>query len=64
MTPQIKLTAARNAGKPVRVTLEDGRVLTGVPEVGLTGLHKIQLAGVARPSTFLPEDVVEVRPAA
>jgi hypothetical protein len=63
VTPQIKLTAARNAGEPVRVTLEDGRVLTGVPEVGLTGLHKIQHHGAARPSLFLPEDVVDVRPA-
>lgn len=63
MTPQIALTAARNTGSPVRVTLDDGRVLTGVPYATLTGQVAIKTPGASRPVIFLPYDVVDVRPA-
>lgn len=62
MTPQIKLTAARNTGKPVRLTLDDGRVLTGVVERSLTEQLAVRVSG-ERPAYFLPGDVVEVVPA-
>ncbi|QOP65110.1 hypothetical protein PQE12_gp50 [Arthrobacter phage Adumb2043] len=63
MTPEIKLTAARNTGSPVRVTLDDGRVLHGVPYATLTGQTAIHTPGAARPAYFLPSDVIEVLPA-
>ncbi|CCQ44339.1 hypothetical protein ARTSIC4J27_263 [Pseudarthrobacter siccitolerans] len=63
MTPQIRLISARNAGTPVRVTLDDGRVVTGVIERSLTEHLKIHQEGAARPTIFLAEDVIEVRPA-
>ncbi|URQ05043.1 hypothetical protein SEA_ITER_55 [Arthrobacter phage Iter] len=63
MNPQAAITAARNAGKPVRATLDDGRVLVGVPYATLTGQHAIKPAGAARPVLFSAADVVEVIPA-
>lgn len=62
MTPQIKLTAARNKGSRVTVHLDDGRVLTGVVERSLTEQLMIRVNG-ERPAYFLPGDVVDVRPA-
>ncbi|WVX88041.1 RNA binding protein [Arthrobacter phage TforTroy] len=63
MTPQARLTAARNTGSPVRVTLDDGRVLVGVPYATLTGQHAIKPAGASRPVLFSAAQVIEVLPA-
>ncbi|WNN94011.1 hypothetical protein SEA_NITRO_55 [Arthrobacter phage Nitro] len=63
MSPQAALSAARNTGSPVRVTLDDGRVLHGVPQATLTGLVSIKSPGASRPVLFLPADVIEVLPA-
>lgn len=58
MTPQIKLTAARNAGKPVVIVLDDNRRITGVVE-------RITIEGTARVNgrDFPTAALVEVRPA-
>ncbi|AYN57775.1 RNA binding protein [Arthrobacter phage DrManhattan] len=63
MTPEARLTAARNAGKPVTVVLDDGRVLSGVPLHTLTAQFKIQSPGASRPVYFLSADVISVTPA-
>ncbi|UIW13469.1 RNA binding protein [Arthrobacter phage Amyev] len=63
MTPQARLTAARNAGSPVRVTLDGGRVLVGVPYATLTGLVAIKSPGASRPVLFHQTEVIEVLPA-
>lgn len=63
MNPQAALTAARNTGSPVRATLDDGRVLIGVPYATLTGQVAIKSPGASRPVLFLPSDAIEVLPA-
>ncbi|QNJ56551.1 hypothetical protein PQE13_gp51 [Arthrobacter phage Elezi] len=63
MNPQAALSAARNTGSPVRATLDDGRVLIGVPYATLTGLVAIKPAGASRPVLFHQTDVIEVLPA-
>lgn len=62
MAASVDVVAARNAGHIVRVTLDDGRVLTGVPQRTLTGYMSIHHDGASRPAYFLPEDVALVEP--
>lgn len=63
MTPEARLTAARNSGSPVTIVLDDGRVLSGIPEFTFTAQFKIQHPGASRPVYFLAADVVSVVPA-
>ncbi|USL85109.1 minor tail protein [Arthrobacter phage SWEP2] len=64
MTPQIRLTAARNRGDVVTVYTSDGRVRTGQVVDTMTGgpfPMAVQSADVQFPMYFHPEDVVDVR---
>lgn len=66
MTPQIKLTAARNSGAVVTVRTADGRARTGVVKDHMSGgpfPMYVRAEGVHFPMLFHPEDVVEVTPA-
>ncbi|QNO12715.1 RNA binding protein [Arthrobacter phage Snek] len=64
MTPQAAFTAARNAGTPVTLHFGDGRVLTGVPIRLVTpGFASVRYPDGKLSPAFMPEQIVEVRPA-
>lgn len=64
MTPQTRLTAARNTGALVTVHLTGRRVLTGVVmRSALQDTFYVDVPGSNRTAFFTPDDVLDVHPA-